>query len=121
VVALTAAGVDGCESHVSLVAAGALNRGVLQPNRGWTDEEWEAAEARLQDRGWLSEDGTVTDAGRAARHEIERHTDELALGPWQALGDSKSQRVAELVTPFAQRIVENGAFPVPNPIGVPPA
>jgi len=119
VVALTAAGVDGCESHVSLVAAGALNREVLQPNRGWTDEEWEAAAGRLWDRGWLAEDGTVSEAGRAARHEIERHTDELALGPWQALGDTRSERLAELVTPFTRRIVDNGAFPVPNPIGAP--
>src|SRR5436305_13249298 len=47
VVALTAAGVDGCESHVSLVATGSLSRAVLQPNRGWTAEEWDAAAARL--------------------------------------------------------------------------
>src|SRR5438270_6853296 len=99
VVALTAAGVDGCESHVSLVAAGALSREVLQPNRGWTDDEWEAAISRLRARGWLSEDGTVTDEGTAARREIERHTDELALGPWQALGDQKAERLAELGTP----------------------
>jgi len=117
VIALTAAGVDGCESHVSLVAAGALNRAVLQPNRGWTDEEWEAATARLRDRGWLDEDGSVTEAGRDARHEIERHTDELALGPWQALGEAKAERLAELATPVVQRVVDGGAFPVPNPIG----
>ena len=53
VAALTAAGLDGCESHVSLVAAGALSRDVLQPNRGWTDEDWDAAIARLRLRGWL--------------------------------------------------------------------
>jgi len=119
VVALTAAGVDGCESHVSLVAAGALSRQVLQPNRGWTDDEWEAATARLWDRGWLGEDGLVSEDGLAARHEIERHTDELALGPWQALGDARTERLAELVTPAVRLIVDGGAFPVPNPIGVP--
>ena len=118
-VALTAAGVDGCESHVSLVAAGALTREVLQPNRGWTDEEWEAATARLQDRGWLGEDGSVTEAGRAARRELERHTDELALGPWQALGDAKTERLAEVAAPIVRRVVDGGAFPVPNPIGTP--
>src|SRR5436305_3229633 len=100
VIALTAAGVDGCESHVSLVAAGALSRQVLQPSRGWTDQEWGAATARLQDRGWLGEDGNVTEAGRDARHEIERHTDELALSPWQALGDTMADRPAEAATPI---------------------
>ena len=119
VVALTAAGLDGCESHVSLVAAGALSRQVLQPNRGWTDEEWAAAATRLAEIGWLDADGTMTDAGRAARLEIERHTDELALGPWHALSDAEAARLAELVTPFVRRIVDGGAFPVPNPIGVP--
>jgi len=119
VIALTAAGVDGCESHVSLVAAGALTRDVLQPNRGWTDGEWDAATARLQDRGWIDDDGNVTGAGRDARHEIERHTDELALGPWQALGDDKVERLADLATPIVQQVVDGGAFPVPNPIGVP--
>jgi hypothetical protein len=117
VIALTAAGIDGCESHVSLVAAGALSRQVLQPNRGWTDEEWGAATARLQDRGWLDEDGNVSEAGRDARHEVERHTDELALGPWQALGDAKAERLFEVATPIVRRVVDGGAFPVPNPIG----
>jgi hypothetical protein len=119
VAALTAAGLDGAESHVSLVAAGALSREVLQANRGWTDEEWDAAGARLRDRGWLDEDGGVTDAGRAARHEIELRTDELALAPWQALGDDKAERLAALATPLVRRIVDGGDFPVPNPIGVP--
>jgi hypothetical protein len=119
VIALTGAGVDGCESHVSLVGAGALTREVLQPNRGWTDEEWDAATARLQERGWLDEDGAVTERGSDARHEIERHTDELALAPWQALGNDKSERLADLATPIARRIADGGGFPVPNPIGVP--
>jgi len=121
VVALTAAGVDGCESHVSLVAAGALSRDVLQPNRGWTDEEWDAATARLQDRGWLGEDGSVTDAGREARRQLERHTDELALAPWQALGDAKTERLAEVAAPIVRRVLDGGAFPMPNPIGAEPS
>ena len=117
VAALTAAGVDGCESHVGLVAAGALSREVLQPNRGWTDEEWDAATARLRDRGWLGEDGGVTAAGRDGRREIEHRTDELALAPWQALGEAKTERLGELAAPIAKRVVDGGAFPVPNPIG----
>jgi hypothetical protein len=119
VAALVAAGFDGCESHVGMVAAGALSREVLQPNRGWTDEEWDAATARLHDRAWLDDDGALTELGRAVRNGIERHTDELALRPWQALGDAKSERLAELASSLTERVVDGGGFPVPNPIGVP--
>jgi hypothetical protein len=119
VVALAAAGLDGCESHVSQVAAGVLSREVLQPNRGWTDEDWADATARLRERGWLDEDDLVTDAGRSARREIEHRTDELALGPWRVLGDDGARRLAELAAPLVGRVADGGAFPVPNPIGVP--
>jgi hypothetical protein len=119
VVALAGAGLDGCESHVSMVAAGVLSREVLQPNRGWTDDDWADATARLRERGWLDEDDLVTDAGRSARREIEHRTDELALGPWRTLGDDGTQRLVELAMPIVRRVVDGGAFPVPNPIGVP--
>ena len=117
VAALTAAGLDGCESHLTLVGAGALSRDVLQPNRGWTDEDWAAAEQRLRARGWLADDGGLTEHGSAWRQDVERVTDELAAEPWQTLGDDGCERLAELVKPLAQRLVESGAFPVPNPIG----
>ena len=121
VVALTGAGLDGCESHVSMVAAGVLSREVLQPNRGWTDDDWADATARLRERGWLDEDDLVTDAGRSARRDIEHRTDELALSPWRVLGDEGAERLAELATPIVRQVVDGGAFPVPNPIGVPPS
>jgi hypothetical protein len=73
VAALVAAGLDGCQAHVSFVATGAISRSVLQPSRGWTDEEWEAAERALIERGWLDEadTGVLTPTGAAARREIE--------------------------------------------------
>ena len=117
VAALTAAGLDGCESHVSMVAAGSLGRDVLQPNRGWSDDDWAAAADRLRSRGWLGDDGMLTEKGRAERAGIERRTDELALGPWLALGAAGAARLVELVEPLSRAIRDGGAFPVPNPIG----
>lgn len=117
VAALTAAGLDGCESHLTLVGAGALSRDVLQPNRGWTDEDWADAAARLRARGWLTEDGALTDHGRAWREDVERVTDELAAEPWQTLGDAGAERLAAIVAPLSKRVAEGGAFPLPNPIG----
>ena len=57
------AGVDlaanGAHSHVSP----GWGRAQMQPARGWTDEEWDAAVARLGGRGLLHPDGAATQAG----------------------------------------------------------
>ena len=67
--ALAAAGVDGCEAVV-LRCAKDISRDLMQPVRGWTDEQWGAAAARLTERGWIGEDGTLTAAGRAAHDAV---------------------------------------------------
>jgi hypothetical protein len=119
VAALTAAGLDGCEAHVTLAAAGTVPRKTLQDNRKWSDEEWAAAEDRLRQRGWLDAGGALTDAGRAGRAEVESRTDALAEEPWRGLGPQGSERLLELLTPMARAINEAGGVPVPNPVGVP--
>ena len=119
VAALTAAGLDGCEAHVTLTATGSVPRATLQDNRKWSDEEWAAAEERLRARGWLDADGHLTDAGRAGRAEIEARTDALAEAPWEALGPERTERLLGLLTPMARAINDAGGVPVPNPVGVP--
>ena len=119
VAALTAAGLDGCEAHVTLAAGGSVPREALQPNRGWTDEEWSAAEARLARRGWLDDAGALTETGRAGRAAIENQTDLLAMPPWRSLGEGASTRLCELARPLSVRIVEQGGIPIPNAMGVP--
>ncbi|MEW6474927.1 MAG: hypothetical protein AB1679_21965 [Actinomycetota bacterium] len=119
VAALTAAGLDGCEAHVTVTATGAVPRETLQSNRKWSDEEWAAAEERLRARGWLDASGTLTDAGRAGRAEVEARTDEAAEVPWRALGPERTERLLELLTPMARAINAAGGVPVPNPVGVP--
>ena len=121
VASLTAAGLDGCEAHVTLVATGSVPRDTLQSNRKWSDEEWKAAEDRLRARGWLDAAGRLTDAGRAGRAEVEARTDELAEEPWRALGAERTERLLELLTPMARAINAAGGVPVPNPVGVPAA
>ena len=119
VAALTAAGLDGCEAHVTLTATGSVPRKTLQDNRKWSDEEWAAAEERLRARGWLDADGDLTDAGRAGRAEVEARPDALDTAPWEALGPQRSERLLELLTPMARAINGAGGVPVPNPVGVP--
>jgi hypothetical protein len=129
VASLTAAGLDGCEAHVTVTATGAVPRSTLQDNRKWSDEEWAAAEERLRARGWLDagewQEGrqvkppNLTDAGRAGRAEVEARTDALAEEPWRALGPERTERLLELLTPMARAINDAGGVPVPNPVGVP--
>jgi hypothetical protein len=119
VAALIAAGLDGCEAHVTLAATGSVPRETLQTNRKWSDEEWAAAGERLQGRGWLDPSGRLTNAGWAGRAEVEARTDALAEEPWLALGPERSERLLELLTPMARAIADAGGVPVPNPVGVP--
>ena len=53
VAAVVVEGLDGCQAHVSLAATGAVPRTVLQPNRGWTDQQWDEAERTLAQQGWI--------------------------------------------------------------------
>ncbi len=120
VTALLAAGIDGCEAHLIQVAAGKITRENSQSNRGWSDEDWEAAQQRLQQRGLLDDKGQFTLTGSTLYQSIEDATDLLALPPWQYLGAEKFARLISLVRPFSVRIVEQGGVPVPNPLGAPP-
>ena len=98
------------------MATGALSRELLQPNRGWSDDDWDAAARRLRERGWLDDAGGLTEGGRAARRAVEDATNELALEPWAALGEERTERAAELLEPLARSVAD--AIPLPNPIGL---
>jgi hypothetical protein len=117
VAALVAAGVDGLGALVWRAGVDGI-RELLQPNRGWTDEEWDTAVADLVERGWLEPDGTATSAGRAAHAEMEAVTDRAAEGPWRMMGPDRTARLAELSLPLTRAAGE--VLPYPNPVGVSP-
>jgi len=118
--ALVAAGIDGCEA---LVLRSGHERGwgreQMQPLRGWTDEDWDAAAGRLATRGWLGEDGRVTPAGAAARQAVEDATDRAAAPPWARLGAAATEELALLLAPIAAACAT--LLPFPNPVGLPEA
>jgi hypothetical protein len=114
--ALAAADIDGCEA-LALRCRLDLRREDLQPVRGWTDEAWDAALARLAARGWIGADGELTSAGREAHAAVEEATDRAAARPWASLGPETTAEVAKALTPLA-RACANGV-PYPSPIGVP--
>lgn len=117
VAALLTAGLDPCEALVSFAAIGAASEKTFA-SRGWTAEEWDAARERLTARGWLDADGRATDRCREGRDAIERRTDELAAGPWRAIGADRSERLAELTMPLLVAALESGLLPGESTLGI---
>lgn len=118
IAALVAVEVTGCQA---LVLRDALygGRDQLQPYRGWTDGEWDAAARVLAERGWLDAGGRPAAAGEAAHRAVEEHTDRLAAQPWSALSPADRTRLAELLAPLAG--AAGAVVPYPNPMGLPRA
>jgi hypothetical protein len=119
VACLTTEGIDGLEAHVLAAGAGQLPGAVLREYRGWSEEEWATAAARLQDRGWVGDDGSLTEAGRAARDAREQRTDTLAMPPWRALGADGCARLLALLDTPVRLVIQHGGVPFPNPVGLP--
>ncbi|RJQ82188.1 SCO6745 family protein [Amycolatopsis panacis] len=118
VLASVAVGLTGLEASLTHIATGATTRESVQRARGWTDEEWEAATARLVCRGLLDGDGRLTVAGEDVRRTVEETTDRLAADPLEALGATAVARVCELAVPLSRAVVDGGGLPAPNPMGV---
>jgi hypothetical protein len=110
--------VDGVGAHVLAAAAGRTPRDWLMKARGWDEQAWQAGVDALTARGWLA-GGELTVEGLAMVAAIEADTDRLALRPWQALGDARCDRLAELLGPVRRAVVAAGDWPTNNPIGAP--
>ncbi|HLZ38741.1 MAG TPA: hypothetical protein VKP64_13525 [Mycobacteriales bacterium] len=115
VAALVTAGVTGLEAQVWRAALDGT-RAQLQGFRGWTDEQWSAAQETLAARGWLDAAGSLTPAGREAHRGVEETTDALAAAPWRALGPDRTERLARQLRPLAETAA--GFLRYPNPIGL---
>ncbi|MQS39231.1 hypothetical protein FFZ77_27735 [Streptomyces katsurahamanus] len=113
VAAQLVADVDGCEILALRVGID-LPRSELQPYRGWSDGEWDAAVRRLVGRGLLTGDGKATEAGRRTLAGIEEGTDRAAFRPWAA---ADLPRLTDALEPLARTVAATLRFP--NPIGLP--
>ncbi|MFE5510978.1 hypothetical protein ACFQ9J_10245 [Streptomyces sp. NPDC056529] len=115
--ALLTAGLDPVEALVSFAAVGAAPESVFA-SRGWSAAEWSAARDRLAARGLVDADGAATEAGRALRAGVERHTDELAAAPWAALGPEDTGRLADLLGGPWLAAIGSGLLPAENTLGI---
>jgi hypothetical protein len=106
VAALVAYGLGGCEALV-LRASLDIPRDALQPNRGWTDEQWDAATERLRARGALG-DQSLLDA-------VEAATDAAAARAWEG---ADTDRALAVLAPLADACMAN-VIPAVSPLGLP--
>lgn len=77
--------------------------------RAWSDTQLDAAERRLEAAGlWAG--GTLTEAGRAHREDLELATDAQLAPALSALGDDLPELI-ELLTPMARALLAANAYP----------
>jgi hypothetical protein len=118
VVALTTAGLDGCEALLLFAASEGIPATVFRENRGWSAEEWEEARRRLDDRGLLDGD-RLSSAGADLRRDIEQLTDELARPAFAVLNPEDLVELEAGLRYVAAAVIDAGEIPFPNPIGLP--
>ncbi len=112
--------IDGLEAHVLIAADHETPPELQRSNRGWSEEEWGAAEDGLLERGLFGASG-LTDAGRALRAVIEDATDRLALPPFAAAGARDCETLEAHLVEINRILTAGAAVPFPNPMGLTPA
>jgi hypothetical protein len=115
VAALVDAQIDGVECHVWRARELPAQQ---REFRGWTEEEWRAAAARLRARDLLDATGELTVCGRKAQEDVERHTDLSAALALRGLADADLRELLDVLGPIARSIADAGAVPYPNAMGV---
>ncbi|MDI6098973.1 hypothetical protein QLQ12_10210 [Actinoplanes sp. NEAU-A12] len=117
VAALLLAGLTGLEALILHGASGEVPVRFLRRSRGWSDEQWAEAAARLRDRGLIEGDEPVlSDKGQAQRAWIEAATDRLATPAYTVLGAEGCARLADLTRPMSRAVVASGALNVDNAV-----
>ena len=76
--------------------------------RAWSQEDLDGAHDRLRDRGLLDDFG-LTDAGRAAREQVEEATDARCQPAVDGLGDDLEELLGVL-EPWGAAIREVGGY-----------
>lgn len=110
VAVLTASGIGPVEATV-LDGLWSGRTTFLHRTRGWSEEEFAEATASLVRRGWVTDDDALTEAGRTARLDLERRTDEAGLAGWEHVGLEQTERLAVLLAPLRQLVVGSGVLP----------
>ncbi|MEV0291978.1 hypothetical protein [Nocardia sp. NPDC050710] len=100
-------GLSGIEALITHSGTGEIAPEVLRISRSWSEQDWAAGVNGLRERGWLVDDDiALSEHGKARRAAIESRTDELAVYPYEAIGDAGCERLRVLVAPLTIRVIE---------------
>jgi hypothetical protein len=113
IAAWTSGGFDATEICLMTEPYWGLPLRTYSRSRGWTDAQFDAAEARLVDRGLLR-DGAFTDEGRAAREAVEVATDRMCKPLVDALGDDFDELLS-IMLPWGAAIRAAKGYPPGGP------
>jgi hypothetical protein len=116
---LVAEGISPSEALVLQAASGRSPEDGLRANRGWDDDDWGRATSELIDAGHVDDGGRITSAGVELRQRIEDQTDRLTSPLATAIGDDAAAELVSLLVPMATVVMEQGAVPAHNNMGVP--
>lgn len=112
IAALVADDVTGLEALIMHGGTGQIGPETLQATRNWSNDAWTAASDRLIDRGLLRPDGLLSELGEERRQWVEDRTDQLALAPYEAIGEEACDDLRRLARPFSQAVVAGGGLPI---------
>lgn len=111
ITALVDAELSGLDALITHTATGrGFTPAAARATRGWSDAEWDAGVASLQERGLLDDSG-LTAEGTAQRESVEAATDRLATAAWTRLGADDTVRLTELGRGLSRQISAAGAWP----------
>ncbi len=91
--------------------------GFVKASRGWSDKAWDTAVSGLVERGWLSDEDTLTEHGSSQRAVLEQRTNELSAAMWEGMTDTEVNHLGDLIEPVVDAIIDSGRL---KPIGVRP-
>lgn len=111
--AWTSAGFDAVEIGLLTELFWGLPLGSYIRSRAWSREQLQAGEERLVARGLVA-DGALTDAGRAAREEVEQATDRACQPIVDNLGDDLDELVT-ILKDWGAAIRDAGGYPAQGP------
>lgn len=113
IAAWTSAGFDATEIGLLTELYWGLPMRTYIRSRGWTATELDAAEDRLAGRGLVA-NGAFTEAGRAAREQIEAATDRACQPIVDNLGDDLGELVSILAA-WSRAVQAAGGYPGSGP------
>jgi hypothetical protein len=114
IAAWTSAGLDATEIGLLTEPYWGLPLRTYVRTRAWSDDQLDAAEARLVERDLLA-DGALTESGRDLRESIEAATDAQCAPILEALGREGLEELIGLLTPWGTAIREAGGYPAQGP------